>query len=443
VQSNIPEPHCNPGEQLWGASCYWFPSAVDDWKDAADACEQHNPGWSLVALNSPAENAWVRSQTDPLLDIQIGLTDDGAEGNHGWTNGSCRSYLNWDTATGQPNDPLGGGEQCVRMMGKFDTWEDVDCFLDENPYVCEGPVLDAQGACGAGERMGPDGMCYLFEPGVLSAADASFRCQDHGFGWDLAPIDTIAVNDFVTGLIGCSPSWIRGVSPALTGPIVTVGDPFIDELGLWQVATDSVLRASVCRGPRTLTAPQALTPVAGRSACTGGDEYYFAGGPVAPEELTLCPDTCTAATALRDNRLRIAIPCAPPTAPVTATTHDERYSAECGDDGAVIWDFFYYDAVTPADSRIEFEIRTAPTAAELAANTIPFVPIAQAHAVPTDTQRCEINPPNCPIDIFSELGAPAQQYKELELRVKMIPGSNGEGPLLRDWRVRYSCPPSQ
>ena len=131
------------------------------------------------------------------------------------------------------------------------------------------------------------------------------------------------------------------------------------------------------------------------------------------------------------------------TAPSTVTTHVQRYSADCNDDGEALWDFFYYDAVTPADSRIEFEIRTAPTEAELDANTIPFVPIAEAHAVPTETQRCEVGPPNCPIDIFSELGAPSQQYKELELRVRMIPGSSGEGPLLRDWRLRYSCPPAQ
>jgi hypothetical protein len=128
---------------------------------------------------------------------------------------------------------------------------------------------------------------------------------------------------------------------------------------------------------------------------------------------------------------------------VTTTTIDEYYIADCAGDGSVIWDFFYYDAVTPADSRIEFEVRTAPTRAELDANTIAFQPIAKAQAVPVDTQRCEINPPNCPIDIFTALGAPSHQFEQLQLRMKLIPGSSGEGPLLRDWRVRYSCPPSQ
>ena len=36
------------------------------------------------------------------------------------------------------------------------------------------------------------------------------------------------------------------------------------------------------------------------------------------------------------------------------------YTADC-DGGSPLWDFFYYDSVTPADSSIEFEIRTGPT----------------------------------------------------------------------------------
>ncbi len=444
VQANIPEPHCGPGEELWGASCYFYASDVQTWDRAEEECQSRGADWHLVALNSPAENIWVRSRTDALRDVQIGLNDQDSEGAHEWSNGSCRSYVNWDGLTSQPNNSPPGSEQCVRMTAAAgERWEDTDCNNDQHLYVCEGPVLDPQGACGAGERMGPDGSCYVFESKPVTAAEAGSNCQNRGLGWELARIDSLEVNDFVTGLIGCTQSWIAGVEPSLPGFALGAGDPYLDELGLWQAALDSTLRASVCRGPRTLSVPPSLTRVTGASACTGGDEYYYAGGSVAPDELTLCPATCAAANALRDNRLRVAIPCAAPTAPVTATTHSERYSADCGDDSAVLWDFFYYDAVTPADSRVQFEMRTAPTPAELAANTIPFVQIAEAHAVPTNTQRCEIDPPNCPIDIFSELGKPAQQYKELELRVHLIPGSNGEGPLLRDWRVRYSCPPAQ
>jgi hypothetical protein len=111
------------------------------------------------------------------------------------------------------------------------------------------------------------------------------------------------------------------------------------------------------------------------------------------------------------------------------------------------WDFLHYDTITPADSRIEFEIRTATTLAEFDANVSTFIPVGEAHAVPTDTQRCEIGPAGsgCPIDLFDALddaGRPPQ-VPFLQLLVRLIPGSSGEGPAVRDWKVRFSCPPAQ
>jgi hypothetical protein len=98
--------------------------------------------------------------------------------------------------------------------------------------------------------------------------------------------------------------------------------------------------------------------------------------------------------------------------------------------------------VTPADSRIVFEIRTAASETDFASSVTPFIQVAEAHAIPNDTQECDVGNPDCPIDIFTALGNPAQLDRWLELSVHLIPGSNGEGPLLRDWKVRYSCPPS-
>jgi hypothetical protein len=448
IQPEIPERHCAPGEQLWGNSCYYYAEDHGDdpetWDRAETLCERRGSGWTLVALNSEAENLWVRSSTNPGRDVQIGLNDKRLEAQHEWSNGSCVAWTNWDLANSEPNDFPPGSDQCARMTAaSAERWADTDCDNFQAPYVCEGPVQEAQGACASGELMGPDGNCYVFAPTPVDAADASAVCSGHGPGWDLAKIESLQVNDFLTGLITCTPSWIAGVDPALPGGVLPLGAPFIDELGKWQGATDSEQRATLCQGPATPPRPRTLSLVADAAACTpGADEFYFAGGPVAPEALRLCPDTCTSASSLPGSRLDLAVPCAPPGNPVQATTYTQTYTSDC-DGGSVIWDFLYYDAVTPADSRIEFEMRTAPTAAELAANTIAFTPVAQAHAIPTDTQHCEVNPPGCPIDIFAKLGTPSQQYKELELRVKLIPGTSGEGPLLRDWRVRYSCPPSQ
>ena len=121
-------------------------------------------------------------------------------------------------------------------------------------------------------------------------------------------------------------------------------------------------------------------------------------------------------------------------------------STSCSCPGSTpVWDFLYYDAVTPADSRIELFVRTASTVDELAADaTLPIL-VADAHALPTDTRRCEAVSQTCPIDLFGALGdaGQLQQTPLLELIVRLVPGSNGEGPMLRDWTVRFSCPPSQ
>jgi len=444
IQTEIPEPHCAAGEELWGNSCYFYSSDAETWDRAETLCQRRGAGWNLVALNSPAENTWVRSSTSSLRDVQIGLNDKASEGDHAWSNGTCRSWLNWDLTSSQPNNTPPGSEQCARMTSaSAERWEDTDCDNEQHPYVCEGPVLDTQGACASGELTGPDGRCYAFDSKGVNATDASDTCRARGPGWSLVQIDSLKINDFVTGIINCTPTWIGGVDSSLTGSVVPLGEPFIDELGTWQGALDSTLRATLCQGPAVATAPRELTRVDDATLCTGADQFFFDGGPVAPEVLRLCPATCTSGASLPGSRLDIAIPCAPPATPVTPTTYTQTYTANCADDGSVIWDFFYYDAVTPADSRIEFEMRTAPTPAELSSGAIAFTPIAQAHAIPTDTQHCEVNPPGCPIDIFAKLGSPSQQYRELELRVSLIPGTSGEGPLLRDWRVRYSCPPSQ
>jgi hypothetical protein len=63
--------------------------------------------------------------------------------------------------------------------------------------------------------------------------------------------------------------------------------------------------------------------------------------------------------------------------------------------------------------------------------------------VPADTQRCEISPPACPVNLFSLLESPGFRLSVLELKITLKPGSNGEGPMVRDWKVQYSCPPSE
>ncbi len=446
--TSVPEPGCAPGETRWGASCYFFSSDVQTWDAAQSGCQSRGAGWDLVALNSPAENAWVRSQSDPLQDVQIGFNDKLTEGDHVWSNGSCRSFTNWQTSTFQPNNTPPGSEQCTRMSAAgIEEWEDKACNDGEHPFVCEGPTLAAQGGCASGQFAGPDGDCYAFIPALQGWAAARDSCQALGPGWALPSIEDEASNDFVTGLLDCTSVWLDNPPGAFShwAPAESIDlskDPYVDSLGFWHTTPLGVPLAALCQGPATATGAPQLSQVPNLAACTSDDQFFFSVSAVAPESLTLCPAACTLAASSPGRRIAVEIPCLPPPLPSLETVHTEIYEPDCAGGGA-IWDFFYYDAVTPADSRIEFEIRTAPTLAELEANLVAFLPIASAHAIPTNTQRCDVGRPSCPIDIFTLLGNPAQQQNLLELRVRLFPGSSGEGPLLRDWKVRFSCPPSQ
>lgn len=448
--TGVPEPGCGVGEIRWGASCYFFSTGIQTWDAARARCQARGASWDLVALNSSAENSWVRAGTAPLQDVQIGLNDKLVDGTHTWSNGTCTSFTNWETDPLQPDEFLAGSEQCVRMTAASgEQWEDKPCNDGEHPYVCEGPVLDARGGCAAGQIAGPDGNCYAFDPTGRSWTSARDTCTAMGPGWTLVKIKDQAKNDFVSALINCTPTWLDNPPDAtferwaLAESVNLSNDPHIDELGVWHTSPTVASRATLCQGPATATGAPILTQVQDLVNCTTDDQYYFAGSDVAPESLELCPATCVRAASVPERRINVEIPCAPPIPPAIETVVEDLYYESTCEGGGAIWDFFYYDAVTPADSRIEFEIRTAPTIAELVADTLPFLPIAAAHAVPTDTQRCDVNPPDCPIDIFTALGTTAQQQSMLELRVRLIPGSSGEGPLLRDWKVRFSCPPSQ
>ena len=457
VGSGVPEPTCGSNEVRWGGSCYFFATDTTTWDDAQNRCRGRGTGWDLVALNSPAENTWVRSLTDPARDVQIGLSDAATEGVYEWANGSCRAFDNWAPAQPDDNTPP-GSEQCARMTAASSgAWEDKACNDGLHPYVCEGPVIDARGGCAAGELSGPDGNCYRFEASGRSYADARDRCTALGAGWRMAFVDGDKTNDFVTSVIGCTATWLAnppGASYSNWAPSEAVDlskDPFIDELGLWHATDDGAPRATLCQGPAIAVGAPVLTRVNGLADCNADDQFYFTGNDTAPDSLHLCPTTCDAAAAVAGRLIDVEIPCLPAGQPAIATERSVIYGdesitgSEVCPGGTPQWDFLYYDAVTPADSRVELLVRTAATNDELASGVTPPIAVADAHALPTDTRRCESVGQGCPIDLFGALGnaGQLQQTPLLELIVRLVPGSNGEGPMLRDWTVRFSCPPSQ
>ena len=132
------EASCAFGELIEG-SCY---QAFDDSKKplaAAAACQEL--GGHLVSIASEAENTTVRTLADavcPDEHVWIGLTDELAEGNYRWPDGTPLSFTFW--GGGEPNADA-SDEDWVEMLpdGKWN-----DKYAAGRCYVCEtAPTLDA------------------------------------------------------------------------------------------------------------------------------------------------------------------------------------------------------------------------------------------------------------------------------------------------------------
>jgi hypothetical protein len=314
LETTIPEPRCLLDEIRWGDSCYYFSNDILDWDNAETRCRARGPGWDLVALNSPAESAWVRGETVASKDVQIGLNDKLVEGTHTWSNGSCRVFDNWDPLTLQPNNLPPGSEQCARMTAAAgEGWEDTACNDGEHPYVCEGPLLDAVGGCQSGQIAGPDGSCYAYDPEPVSFTEAGDRCTALGLNWKLAVIDDSRTNDFVTGLLDCRGSWLQNPPGAYAhwAPSESVdlsNPPFVDSLGRWHATLDGTLRGTLCQGPQSASATPTLSQVPDANACANASQYYFDGSAASPDSLVLCPLACEAVSGTSGRHLDLEIP---------------------------------------------------------------------------------------------------------------------------------------
>lgn len=115
------------------------------------------------------------------------------------------------------------------------------------------------------------------------------------------------------------------------------------------------------------------------------------------------------------------------------------YEAICPTGTIGKWGTLTWNTTTPGSSNIVFSARTADTSGGLAA--APWVPVSVAQASPTDTQVCPISaaPGACYRDLTNVLNlGMVNQPQFLELRMEVTP-SGADLPILRDWKVTYSC----
>jgi hypothetical protein len=180
----------------------------------------------------------------------------------------------------------------------------------------------------------------------------------------------------------------------------------------------------------------AFERVGGEDDCDDHQFYY-----VDEDTIELCPEACDELQDDSDGRISLEVGCQG--FGHEEETYTERYHAVCPDGARPQWGFFAYETETPADSKIEFSVRAAPTEEELADATPELWATAAAEST---SEVCSMSGPEpCPIDMFEHLaGYPAAHFAWLDLEVKLIPATSGaESPVLLDWRFTYSCLPSE
>jgi hypothetical protein len=181
-----------------------------------------------------------------------------------------------------------------------------------------------------------------------------------------------------------------------------------------------------------------LTKLAAPGAC--GDGWYL--DPTNAAVAKLCPQTCTNIRAAAGGRVRAVVPCSSALSPLT--TSWERYEADCPPNTAPQWGYLRYDTTTPSDSNVEFYVRSADAAADLATATSHLA--VTAHATPTDTQVCNSSSaPLCAVDLFNALGGlpdARRHYLEVSMTLNLNSGGN-IAPTVHDWEITYSCPDSE
>ncbi len=117
--------------------------------------------------------------------------------------------------------------------------------------------------------------------------------------------------------------------------------------------------------------------------------------------------------------------------------YTQVYEADCPDGTEIQWGLFTYQADTPEDSNIVFEVHTGHCITDMGE----LVTATTARSFPEDTQSCsKLGPNPCPIDLYELLGEPDANKKVLELVITLNPNTKGSVPAtLNNWEVTYSC----
>ncbi|XP_069623157.1 hepatic lectin-like isoform X2 [Ranitomeya imitator] len=123
---------CDAGWIVFDRKCYFFSSSKSNWFKARSMCVLKNS--DLAVIKNEYEQRFIGAKTGDRA-YWIGLTDNEAEGNWTWVDGTDykSSYKNW-----MPNEPTssGGDEDCVHIW-KEAKWNDKNCHDSTTLAICE------------------------------------------------------------------------------------------------------------------------------------------------------------------------------------------------------------------------------------------------------------------------------------------------------------------
>lgn len=200
----------------------------------------------------------------------------------------------------------------------------------------------------------------------------------------------------------------------------------------------------------------AILKVTNAAACGANGGWYFDNNSN-PTKVTLCPTTCNTVQGDPYAEIEIVFGCLSQQAPgnpgYSSGYFDRTYDATfCGTGTKPVWGLWSWSATTPSDSRVEFQVAVANTAAGLDSAT--FYPVrftnppgpsglagspAIARSTPTNTQSGSANI----TEALQTAGVPTQS-PYLRIRMNLFPSTdNGNAPAVQAWNQQVSCVPSE
>ncbi|KAK3106670.1 hypothetical protein FSP39_024902 [Pinctada imbricata] len=203
---------CGPGWVAYSSFCYMFATNMTkSWYDARTYC--NSMGSELISIHSLDENNLIVGQATKQgrSNYWIGLNELQQHGTYLWSDNTVTDFTAW--RPGEPNDAF-GGERCTNFNIYGGTWNDNNCdaalpFICKRlsssatkPVVTPAPALINGGCPNSNFVPVPkSNKCYAFVNGSKNWLDARNACRQNYQGSDIASINNINEQEFLTAHI--------------------------------------------------------------------------------------------------------------------------------------------------------------------------------------------------------------------------------------------------